>query len=69
MTEQDIMKLNWWEVDELLSPKDRVAIDFARGQDWTEIRVEEAETAAGRYKLKSLISSKRHRDEYTSGML
>ena len=61
--------LPWWEREKLLTEKDKDAIHRAIHTRWEDIDTESAETEAGKAELESIISQKRHLDEWLLGML
>lgn len=65
----NVSALQWWELDRLLTDKDREEIHRAWLTRWEDIDASRAETEAGRYRISEIISKKRHRDEYDAGML
>ena len=69
MSEQEVRLLPWWEQEKLLTEKDQEAIQRAIYQRWEDIDMNSAETVAGKVKLESIISSKRHHQEWLAGML
>ena len=69
MSDQEITKLTWWERQKLLTEKDKEAIQRAIYERWEDIDIDSAETDAGKVELESIISSKRHRQEWLTGML
>ena len=69
MTEQEIRALPWVDREKLLTEKDKSAMNRAIYQRWEDIDINSAETDAGKVELESIISSKRHRQEWLAGML
>lgn len=69
MSEQEVRQLPWWELEKLLTEEDKLAIQRAIYQRWEDIDMNSVETVAGKVKLESIISSKRHRQEWLAGML
>ena len=65
----DVSNLQWWEREKLLTDKDKEAIQKAIYSRWEDIDINSAETDAGKVELESIISSKRHRQEWLAGML
>lgn len=61
--------LPWWEREELLTPKDKEAMARAEAGQWENIEEDWAETPAGHYELKNIISRKRHYEEYMAATL
>jgi hypothetical protein len=59
----------WWEVEKLLTEKDKQALEHARSLHFGEIDENEAETALGRQKLREMIIRKYHNEEYCAGMI
>ena len=64
----DVSKMMWWEREKLLTEKDKSALLRAVNSNWEEIDVDSAETAAGQYELSSVISRKRHAEEFVAGI-
>lgn len=61
--------LQWWEVEKLLTEKDKQAISRAKGLHYGEIDENEADTVHGRKILKDMILQKYHNEEFSAGML
>jgi len=61
--------LQWWEVEKLLTEKDKEAIDKAKSQYWANIDEESAETEIGRKRLHDIKMRKYHDEEYEAGLL
>lgn len=57
-----------WELEKLLTDRDREAISRARDCDWTEIDEDWAETELGRKELHDIIVTKYHDEEFRAGM-
>lgn len=55
--------IEWWEIEKLLTPKDKEAIAKARSLPWEDISEDWAETELGRREIHSIIMDKYHRDE------
>lgn len=65
----NVSDLPWWEREKLLTEKDKYAMQRAINSRWEDIDPSWAETPAGEYELKSIISRKRHQAEWIAGML
>ena len=59
----------WWEREKLLTPKDQEAIMRAIYADYADIDESWAETEAGKYELRNIISRKYHDEEFRAGIL
>lgn len=64
----ELAMMHPWEIEQLLTAKDREVIDSARTKNWAEINEDDADTDAGRYLLHLMISAKYHREEYMAGL-
>lgn len=58
----------WWEMERLLTDKDRSAIDKARGQYYADIDEASAETVHGKAILREMTIKKYRAEEYSAGM-
>lgn len=65
----DVSRLNWWEREKLLTPRDREAVSRAQSSSWEDIDENWAETDAGRYEVHVICTRKYHKAEAAAGML
>lgn len=61
--------LYWWEIEKLLTPKDKEAIAKAKSQHYGNINEDDAETDLGRQELHRIILEKYHNEEASAGMI
>lgn len=54
--------IEWWEIEALLTPKDKEAIATAKHQRWEDIDPETAETPLERDEIETIRRDKYHRE-------
>lgn len=62
-------RLNWWEIEKLLTPKDKEAVAKAKSLHYGDIKEDDAETDLGRQELHRIILEKYHNEEASAGMI
>ena len=58
----------WWEEERLLTAKDKAAISKAKGQHYSEIDEDSAETILGKKRIHDIAFRKYLDEEYRAGL-